>query len=103
MTRAYPAVILVPTGRVSDRTQGYTKVVVRSLANRLAHVERSEQRVAVHWDKISTTPPSQDPAVRTSSHRVIETDVHECVGKGGGLCGQDQKHGVHPTNGGSRR
>ena len=52
----YPASILAPNGRVSDRTHGYTKVVVRSPANRLAHVERCEQRVAIHWREISETP-----------------------------------------------
>ena len=50
----YPAVVLAPNGR--DGAQRYTKVVVRSLANHLAHVQRREQRVAIHWKKISKTP-----------------------------------------------
>ena len=58
---------------------------MRSLSNRLAHVERPEQRVAIHWNKISITPPSHDPVVRTSPHREIETEIQEGVREGGGL------------------
>ena len=50
-TCTYPAGILAPNGRVPDRTQGYAKVVVSSPANRPAHIERREQRVAIDWKK----------------------------------------------------
>ena len=96
VTCTYPAVIIARTARISDSAERYTKVVVCSPSNRLAHVERPEQRVTIHWNKLSTTPPSQDPAVRTSSHRVIETDVHECVGKGGGLRRSGSETGCAP-------
>jgi len=45
---AYPTVIPSPDGRVSGTTHRYTSVFVTSPANRLAHVERREQRVAIH-------------------------------------------------------
>jgi len=67
-TCTYPAVTLAPNGRVSDRTQRYTKVVVPSPTNRLAHVERCEQRVAIHWRGISKTPSRDQPY----AHRPIK-------------------------------
>ena len=71
---------------------------MRPPANYVAHVERREQRVTIYWNKISTTPPSHDRAIRTSAHREIKTDVHESVRKGGGLHGPDQKqHGPGQT------
>jgi len=58
---------------------------MRPPSNHPAHVERPEQRVTIYWNKMSTTPSSHDPVVRTSAHREIETEVQESVGKGGGL------------------
>jgi len=58
---------------------------MRSPANRLAHVERPEQRVTIHWKKISTAPSPHDQTVRTSAHHEIETNVQESVGKDGRL------------------
>ena len=44
----YLAVTSARSGRVPDTTQRHTMVVVRSLANCPADVERREQRVAIH-------------------------------------------------------
>jgi len=81
----YPTVILTPNGCVSDRTQRYTEVVVRPITNRLAHVERREQRVAIYWGEISPTLSLRDPTLRTSAHQEIESDIYEGVGRDGGL------------------
>jgi len=51
----------------------------------LADVERREQRVAVHCNKISTAPPSLDPFIRTSAQYEIETYVYESVRRDGDL------------------
>ena len=84
-TSTYPTVILARDYRVSDMTQRYAKIVVSSPANRPANVEGREQRVAIHCNKMSATPPSHDPTVRTSAHQEIEADVHESVGEDRGL------------------
>jgi len=84
-TRTYPAGVLVPSGRVSNRAQGYAKVVVPSLTNHRAHIQRREQRVTIHWKEISTDPSPHDPSVLTSADREIEKDVQESVRKDGRL------------------
>ena len=75
----YIAVIRARNPRVSDMTQRYTELVVPPFANRLADIERREQRVAVHWNKMSTTSSSCGPGARTSAKQEIETDVNESV------------------------
>jgi hypothetical protein len=68
--------------RVSDRTQRYTEVAVPSPTNCHADVERRKERVAIHLNKISTTPPSRDQFIRTSANQEIEKYVHEGARRG---------------------
>jgi len=101
------AVTRARTARVSDMTQRYTPVVLRSLANCPADVERREQRVAIHWNKISTAPPSHGPVIRTPTHEEIEADVYESVRQDGDLYRsrsetplRNWKMGTHRNKGG---
>ena len=91
-----PTVMAARNPRISDLTQRYTKVIVPPPTNSPTHVERRKQRVAVHWNKISMTPSSHDPIVRTSAHQEIETDVHESVRESGGLHGSESKTSCEP-------
>lgn len=63
--------------RVLDETQGYTKSVVSSPTNGLAEAKCRGQRVAIY--KLSTTPSSHIPVVRTLTQQGIETGVYESM------------------------